>query len=491
MARASPSVVQNDRVNRHHRAWSLLLVGLLVLTAAVVAGASAGPVEAAPAGSSKFVPYTGPGRRQVDTRDGLGIPAGLRAPGTIDVWQVPAPFNATAVVLNVLITDSVGPGFVQVFPTGKATPGSSSNLNVAGRGSTIANLVIVPLGTDGKISFYNHAGGHLVADVIGHLVESSSSDAGRLVSLAAPNRVLDTRDPFKVPVANPGDTRNCGDFSTWNQANLWMWTYIRHGDIANLDGNGDRIPCESLPDNPGRVVVPPDLFKIASGGTYRLPIRTNATPAGGVVAAESSAVVMNVTVTESVGPGYLQVFNEDFTKQQFSNLNYGTADIAPNLVIAPIAADGSVKIYAHAGTHVIVDIVGYFTDATAPSATAGLFVPFPPDRLINTRDEGGVRPRLHLRNIDVASRAGLNPADVGAMFINSTLTDSLSAGYLQIYPTGTSTPGASSTVNVTGPNQIRPNAVISGVASGHVTVYLQAGGNFILDAAGYFLSGPG
>jgi hypothetical protein len=470
--------------------WSCLVVAALVCAASVVGVSSAGPVAAAPpTGASEFVPYTGPGRRQVDTRAGQGLPAGLRPPGAIDVWQAPTLFGTTAIVLNVTITESVGAGFLQVFPTGKAAPGSSSNLNVPGRGSTIANLVIVPVGTDGKISFYNHAGGHVVADLIGHFVETTSSDAGRLLSLAAPKRVLDTRDPFKVPIGNPGDTKNCGDFSTWDQANRWMWTYIRHGDIANLDGNDDRIPCESLPGNPGRVLVPPNLFKIGSGATYRLPVRTNATPAGGVLAPGSSAVVMNVTVTESVGPGYLQVFTEEFTKRQFSNLNYGTADIAPNLVIAPIAADGSVKIYAHTGTHVIVDIVGYFTDASAPDTTMGLFVPFAPDRLINTRDEGGVRPNLHLRTIDVAARAGLDAADVGAMFINATLTDSLTAGYLQIYPTGKSTPGASSTVNVTGPNQIRPNAVITGVENGRVNAYLHAGGNFILDAAGYFLSG--
>jgi hypothetical protein len=481
--------VHTDAVNSRFRAWSFLLVGVLVLSGAVVGVPSTGSVEAAPTGSSKFVAYTGPGRRQFDTRMGLNIPAGLRAPGSVDVFEPPQPFGTTAVVLNVTITESVGAGFVQVFPTGNATKGSSSNLNVPGPGSTIANLVIVPLGTDGKISFYNHAGGHLLADLIGFFVESPTSESGRLVSLAAPNRVLDTRDPLKVPIVNPGDTKNCGDFSTWTQANRWMWTYIRHGDVAKLDGNADRIPCESLPGNPGRVVIPPDLFKIGSGGTYRLPVRSNATPSGGVLPAGSSAVVMNVTVDQSVGPGYLQVFNNEFEKRQFSNLNYGAADIAPNLVIAPIAADGSVKIYANAGTHVIVDIVGYFTDDTAPTATAGLFVPFAPDRLINTRDEGGVRPQLHLRNVNVASRAGLSASDIGAMFINATLTDSLSAGYLQIYPTGKSTPGASSTVNVTGPNQIRPNAAISGVASGNVTVYLQAGGNFILDAAGYFISG--
>jgi hypothetical protein len=41
-------------------------------------------------------------------------------------------------------------------------------------------------------------------------------------------------------------------------------------------------------------------------------------------------------------------------------------------------------------------------------------------------------------------------------------------------------------VSVTGPGQIRPNAVITGHNAGQVTVFDHAGGHFIFDAAGYF-----
>ncbi|MDG2027646.1 MAG: S-layer homology domain-containing protein [Acidimicrobiales bacterium] len=50
---------------------------------------------------------------------------------------------------------------------------------------------------------------------------------------------------------NPGDTKNCGDFSTYAEAKAWFDTYYPHyGDVAKLDGNGDLIPCESLPGAP-------------------------------------------------------------------------------------------------------------------------------------------------------------------------------------------------------------------------------------------------
>jgi hypothetical protein len=56
--------------------------------------------------------------------------------------------------------------------------------------------------------------------------------------------------PTKVP-ANPGDTKNCGDFSTWRAAQDWFnYYYPYYGDIAGLDKDSDRIACESLPGHP-------------------------------------------------------------------------------------------------------------------------------------------------------------------------------------------------------------------------------------------------
>ena len=51
--------------------------------------------------------------------------------------------------------------------------------------------------------------------------------------------------------ANPGNTKNCSDFSTYAEAKEWFDTYFPHyGDVAGLDGDGDEEPCESLPGGP-------------------------------------------------------------------------------------------------------------------------------------------------------------------------------------------------------------------------------------------------
>ena len=50
---------------------------------------------------------------------------------------------------------------------------------------------------------------------------------------------------------NPGDTKNCGDFSNYSEAKAWFDTYFQYyGDIANLDGDNDGEPCESLSGAP-------------------------------------------------------------------------------------------------------------------------------------------------------------------------------------------------------------------------------------------------
>src|SRR5205814_3449964 len=115
--------------------------------------------------------------RILDTRSGLGAPAGVRgADTTLDLQVTGAggvpTLDVTAVVMNVTITGAIGPGFVQVFPTARANLGDSSNLNVEYAGQTIPDLVVVPVGVGGKVTIYTQGGGHLIADVFGYFATS-------------------------------------------------------------------------------------------------------------------------------------------------------------------------------------------------------------------------------------------------------------------------------------------------------------------------------
>lgn len=54
--------------------------------------------------------------------------------------------------------------------------------------------------------------------------------------------------PPQAPPAYPGDAKNCSDFSSYDAAKAWFDLYYPHyGDVANLDRDNDRKPCELLP----------------------------------------------------------------------------------------------------------------------------------------------------------------------------------------------------------------------------------------------------
>ncbi len=64
---------------------------------------------------------------------------------------------------------------------------------------------------------------------------------------------LDPRPPTAPAPApapgNPGDSKDCSDFSTQAEAQEWYAAYLPdYGDVASLDGSdGDGRACESLP----------------------------------------------------------------------------------------------------------------------------------------------------------------------------------------------------------------------------------------------------
>jgi hypothetical protein len=68
--------------------------------------------------------------------------------------------------LNVTVVGSTASNYLTVYPTG-ASPPIASNLNFVA-GQTIANMVIVKVGTSGKITLYNNAGfTPVLVDVVG------------------------------------------------------------------------------------------------------------------------------------------------------------------------------------------------------------------------------------------------------------------------------------------------------------------------------------
>ncbi len=149
--------------------------------------------------ASGLVPVT-PGRL-MDTREGLG--GVLLGPGETRELQVagregvPAT-GALAVALNVTVVDPTGAGYLTVWPSGDRP--TASNLNFVAR-QTVANAVLVGLGSDGKVRLFNSSGTtDVVVDVAGWF------DSG--FSPVLPDRIMDTREGQGGTLLGAGETRD-------------------------------------------------------------------------------------------------------------------------------------------------------------------------------------------------------------------------------------------------------------------------------------------
>ena len=129
-------------------------------------------VTAPPTTPGAVVPL--PPARILDTRTGQGAAGPVPASGSVSVQVtarggVPAT-GVSAVAVNVTVTAPAAAGYVTVWPSGTPRQ-TTSNLNFQA-GQNIPNLVIVPVGADGKIQLYNGSPGtvQLIADVAGYVL---------------------------------------------------------------------------------------------------------------------------------------------------------------------------------------------------------------------------------------------------------------------------------------------------------------------------------
>jgi hypothetical protein len=105
-------------------------------------------------------------------------------------------------------------------------------------------------------------------------------------------------------------------------------------------------------------------------GPSPLPVGTQVGPGGiieiavvgqGGVAADATAVVLNVTVSGATVPSHLTVYPAGDTPPDTSSLNFGPGDIIPNSVTVKIGAAGKVAIRNNSGSvHVVADVNGYY-----------------------------------------------------------------------------------------------------------------------------------
>ncbi|MEM1333200.1 MAG: hypothetical protein AAGG08_07040 [Actinomycetota bacterium] len=263
-------------------------------------------------------------RPDEETDDGENQGEGAIEGGThieVDVaGRGDVPEDAEVVAANLTVIRPDGPGFASLYPCDRgAAPPTTSNVNFDA-GQVRANSAIVPLTEDGTLCIFTSATADAVLDITAAISESDD------FSGVAPARLLETRE---------GQPTEDGERA----------------------GEG-RLPARQATE-------------LQIGGRAGIP-------------ADADVVSLNVTAVQPSGPGFLSVLDAEFgcdgITPSTSTVNFGAgARAVANSTTVQLSSRGTVCVYAHEATHVLVDAAAFGTDddpkVVNPPGTIG---PFPP-----------------------------------------------------------------------------------------------------------------
>lgn len=338
------------------------------------------------------------------------------------------PKNATAVALNVTAVKPDGSGYITVWPCSVARP-VTSNLNYVG-GEIVANGVIAPIGSGGKVCFYSSAKTDLVVDISGFF-------GGTAFNGLTPLRLVDTRNGTGVPKA------------------------------------------KITPQSPLRVTIVDVNAKTAAGNQVTLPSFIN-------------AAALNVTVINPAAQGYLTVYPCGASRPLSSNLNFAKGQTVANGVIAPVSSMGQVCIYSSTDTDIVVDLEGWFGNGGFTGATPQRLVDTRKGTgarigKIGGSDQLSVAIAGQMLTVNGSSQA--LPASASAAALNVTAVNPAGGGYITVYPCGVNRPVASS-LNYTKGAVVANNVIAPLGGNGNVCVYSSTGSDVVVDISGWFGANP-
>ncbi|MEP7340873.1 MAG: S8 family serine peptidase [Acidobacteriota bacterium] len=344
------------------------------------------------------------------------------------------PSNALAITGNITPVSSVA-GYLTLYPSGTARQlVAGSNYNV---GEINNNVFTVGLGADGSFKIYAASTTHVVIDVSGYY--APPGDGGLYFHpLPSPVRLLDTR-PGEQGCTAPGLPINGGSSMT----------------------QSGRMTC-------GSVAIPNT----------------------------AEALIGNVTAITPTAAGYLTIYPNIQVQPLVASGNYVGGDIVNTPFTAGLGTDGAFRIFTVSTTHLVMDIMGYYSPEASDQNGAGfLFYPLgSPVRLLDTRAgqipcfapnaplNGGVEYAQQARGLCGGQTVATNAV---AVVGNATTVNPQADSYLTFWPS-----------NTTRPLVANSNFNAGQIANRHFTVGLGPDGAFrmfsvaatelVIDLSGYY-----
>ena len=345
------------------------------------------------------------------------------APNEVLVVAVvePGVVPPEAAMLNVTVTAPRAAGFATVWPCDAERP-ATSNLNFAA-GETVANAVLAKVSSSGTVCITSNVAINTIVDLSGSFPDSSAYHP------ISPRRILDTRhgetdttgnepagseiviavgdagDPGATPsavmlnvtVTNPAadgflTVWPCGEPRPLASTVNFTKGATRPNAVLAKAGTGGRVCAFSNADidlvadaqgwlstpSPYAALSPARLLDTRIGGTDSGAQVAAGTVKTVTVAGGTTAAMLNVTVTNPTGDGYLTVWPCDADRPTASTLNFGRGQTVANAALVAVGAGGLVCAASNATIDLVVDLEGTFSVASP-------FHPTIPSRLLDSR----------------------------------------------------------------------------------------------------------
>ncbi|GGF42586.1 hypothetical protein GCM10011519_15540 [Marmoricola endophyticus] len=368
--------------------------------------------------------------RLLDTRTTGGM---VGAGGTVTVQAageggLPGS-GIAAVVVNLTVTGPTGPGFLTAYPTGSQRPEASS-VNYA-KAQTVANQAIVKVDEAGSFTIYASAGTHVLVDVTGYVPDGAAYSAlspSRVLDTrtgtGAPKAIVKAGGVVRLKVTGAGGVPDTGAGAV--VLNVTDTASAGPGFVTAYPDGAQRPLASTLNYDKARTAAGMTIAKVGAGGyvdlytsatshlvadvvgwfpttsdytaltpTRALDTRTGVgrggvktqlkagksldlqiTGVNGVPESDGAtaptAVEVTVTATGPKAAGFVTAFPSGVDRPGVSTVNYAKAQTVANSATTGVGPDGRITIYTPAATHVVVDVVGYFSGpATTTEPPAG------------------------------------------------------------------------------------------------------------------------
>jgi hypothetical protein len=212
--------------------------------------------------------------------------------------------------------------------------------------------------------------------------------------------------------------------------------------------------------------------KVKGGTVVELPLAAPRVPSS----FDTSSAILNVTVTNPVGAGFLTVYTCGVPIPDASNLNFTAGQTVANLVIVRPGDSDRVCIFASETTDILADLSGWTGSDYSPI--------YGHVRNLNTRD-GENAPKAKVLPGSITS---LLVAFLAPNALNVTVTNPDSAGFVTVFPCGQPVPIASN-LNFVAGQTVAGAVIVPPGGANEICFYSSATTDILVDSMGGWRTG--